>query len=85
MNMHYVHVMTSRSPALIALGATPAATPAAIGLGTWLAPDIVDTVAGFDECRRGNLNKCATWLGPVGALAFTAVGAVIVREGRSGP
>lgn len=42
--------------------------------------DAVDSVAGFDERRRGNLSTRATILGPVGALLFVGLGLLAARE-----
>jgi len=42
--------------------------------------DTVDAVAGFDEARRGNLSTRAIILGPVGALGFAALGALVARD-----
>ncbi len=44
------------------------------------AVDAADSVAGFDELRRGNLSTQATILGPIGAIGFTALGLHIARR-----
>lgn len=44
------------------------------------AVDAADSVAGFDELRRGNLSTRATILGPIGAAGFTALGLHIARR-----
>ena len=62
--------------ALLAAPASAVAPVAALGA----AVDAVDSVAGFDERRRGNLSTRATILGPVGALLFVALGVLVARE-----
>lgn len=47
------------------------------------AVDLTDAIAGFDERRRGNLSTRATILGPVGALGFAALGAIVARDAAS--
>jgi hypothetical protein len=66
----------------IALAATLLAAPpralapvAAVGA----AVDAIDSVAGFDEYRRGNLGTRAMVLGPAGALLFVALGVHVAR------
>ena len=49
---------------------------AAVGV----AIDTADSVAGFDERRRGNLSTQATILGPAGALLLVALGVMVARE-----
>ena len=62
--------------ALLAAPASAVAPVAAVGV----AVDTVDALAGFDERRRGNLSTQATVLGPLGALLFVALGALVARE-----
>ena len=62
--------------ALLAAPASALAPVAALGA----AVDAIDSVAGFDERRRGNLGTRATILGPVGALLFVALGIHVARE-----
>ncbi len=62
--------------ALLAAPASAVAPVAALGA----AVDSIDSVAGFDERRRGNLSTQATILGPVGALLFVALGLHVARE-----
>ena len=62
--------------ALLAAPASAVAPVAALGA----AVDAVDSIAGFDERRRGNLSTQATILGPVGALLFVALGVMVARE-----
>jgi hypothetical protein len=62
--------------ALLAAPAPAVAPVAALGA----AVDAVDSVAGFDERRRGNLSTRATILGPAGALLFVAMGVLVARE-----
>ena len=62
--------------ALLLAPASAVAPVAALGA----AVDTVDSIAGFDERRRGNLSTRATILGPVGALLFVAVGVRVVRQ-----
>lgn len=62
--------------ALLAAPSAARGRVAAIGV----AVDAVDALAGFDERRRGNLSARATLLGPVGALAFVALGVAAARE-----
>ena len=65
--------------ALLAAPASAVAPVAALGA----AVDTIDSVAGFDERRRGNLSTQATLLGPVGALGFVALGLFVAREGSA--
>lgn len=60
------------------LAAPPSSLPAVAATGA--AIDAVDAVAGFSERRRGNLSLQATILGPVGAVLFAALGALVARE-----
>ena len=60
------------------LVAPPAALAPVAALGA--AVDAVDSIAGFDERRRGNLSTRATILGPVGALLFVALGVRVARQ-----
>jgi len=60
------------------LAAPPAALAPVAALGA--AVDAVDSIAGFDERRRGNLSTQATILGPVGALLFVALGVRVARQ-----
>ena len=62
--------------ALLVAPAAAVAPVAALGA----AVDGIDSVAGFDERRRGNLSTQATILGPVGALLFVALGVHVARE-----
>ncbi|HEY5142843.1 MAG TPA: hypothetical protein VII98_05035 [Solirubrobacteraceae bacterium] len=62
--------------ALLLAPASAVAPVAALGA----AVDTVDSIAGFDERRRGNLSTRATILGPVGALLFVAVGVRVARQ-----
>ncbi|MBT0567323.1 hypothetical protein [Williamsia sp. CHRR-6] len=62
--------------ALLAAPGKAVATVAAVGA----VVDAVDAVAGFDETRRGNLGGRAIALGPVGAMGFAALGALVYRE-----
>lgn len=59
-----------------------AAPPSAVGhvARVGAVVDAVDAVAGFDEARRGNLSTRAIILGPVGALGFAALGALVARD-----
>ena len=61
---------------LLAAPASAVAPVAAVGA----LVDTIDSVAGFDERRRGNLSTQATILGPVGALLFVALGIHVARE-----
>lgn len=61
---------------LLAVPAASLAPVAAVGV----AIDAVDAVAGFAEAARGTLTPRATVLGPVGALVFAALGAVVLRR-----
>lgn len=65
--------------ALLAAPASALAPVAALGA----AVDAIDSVAGFDERRRGNLSTQAMLLGPVGALGFVALGLFVAREGSA--
>lgn len=67
----------------LALGAALLAAPtqalrpvAALGAGI----DLVDTVAGWHEGVRGTLTARAIILGPGGALAFAALGGLVLRR-----
>ena len=53
---------------------------AAIGGLQGLDRKAAGQVAGFDEARRGNLSTRAIILGPVGALGFAALGALVARD-----
>ncbi|MBJ7472019.1 MAG: hypothetical protein JHD16_11990 [Solirubrobacteraceae bacterium] len=67
----------------LALAATLlSAPPAAVGrvAAVGVAVDAFDSLAGFDERRRGNLSTRATLLGPVGALGFVALGLLVARS-----
>ncbi len=44
------------------------------------AVDAADSIAGFDEWRRGNLSAQAAILGPIGAIGFAALGIVVARQ-----
>lgn len=70
----------SRELALAAalLAAPPAAVAPVAALGA--AVDAVDSIAGFDEARRGNMSTRAIVLGPVGALLFVALGAHVAQR-----
>ena len=61
---------------LLAAPAAAVAPVAAVGA----IVDTIDSIAGFDERRRGNLGTRATILGPVGALLFAALGVLVARE-----
>jgi hypothetical protein len=61
---------------LLAAPASAVAPVAAVGA----LVDTIDSIAGFDERRRGNLGTRATILGPVGALFFVACGIHVARE-----
>jgi hypothetical protein len=63
------------------LAAPPRALPAVAAVG--VAIDSIDSVAGFDEYRRGNLSTQATVLGPGGAVAFAILGAIVASEARA--
>jgi len=65
--------------ALLAAPASAVAPVAAIGA----AVDTVDSIAGFDEYRRGNMSTQATILGPVGALLFVALGLLVARQAKA--
>ncbi len=62
--------------ALLAAPQSALAPVAALGA----AVDAVDSIAGFDERRRGNLSTRATILGPAGALLFVALGVRVARQ-----
>lgn len=62
--------------ALLAAPASGAAPVAALGA----AIDTVDSIAGFDELRRGNMSTQATILGPVAVLLFAALGFHVARD-----
>lgn len=55
---------------------------AAAGIG--VAIDLVDTVAGLDEYRRGNLSTWATISGPGGAALLATLGLLVLREDARG-
>lgn len=61
------------------LAASPAPALRTVAL-VGAAVDAVDSVAGFDEARRGNLSTRAIVLGPVGAILFTVMGLLVARE-----
>ena len=61
---------------LLAAPAAAVAPVAAVGA----IVDTIDSIAGFDERRRGNLGTRATILGPVGALLFAGLGLFVARE-----
>lgn len=63
-------------------GAMLAAPPSALApvAAVGAAVDAIDSLAGFDERRRGNLSTRATLLGPIGALGFVALGILVARE-----
>ncbi len=63
---------------LITLAAPRSALAPVAAIG--IAVDAVDSVAGFDERRRGNLSTQATILGPGGALALVVLGAIVARD-----
>ena len=44
------------------------------------AVDAIDSIAGFDEARRGNMSTRAIVLGPVGALLFVALGVHVAQK-----
>lgn len=58
--------------------APPSAVAPVAAVGA--AVDAIDSVAGFDERRRGNLSTQALVLGPVGALGFAALGVLVARQ-----
>ncbi len=60
------------------LAAPPAAVAPVAALGA--AVDAVDSIAGFDEARRGNMSTRAIVLGPVGALLFIALGVHVAQK-----
>lgn len=62
--------------ALLAAPAPAVGPVAALGA----AVDAIDSVAGFDERRRGNLSTQATILGPIGALLFVTLGVLVARD-----
>jgi hypothetical protein len=70
----------SREFALAAtlLAAPPALVAPAALVGA--AVDTADSIAGFDEWRRGNLSTQAAILGPIGALGFIALGVFVARQ-----
>ena len=61
---------------LLAAPASALAPVAALGA----AVDTIDSIAGFDEARRGNMTTQATILGPLGALLFVALGIAVARD-----
>jgi hypothetical protein len=66
-----------------ALAATLLAAPPALVAPVALvgaAVDTADSIAGFDEWRRGNLSTQAAILGPIGALGFVALGVLVARQ-----
>jgi hypothetical protein len=66
-----------------ALAATLLAAPPALVAPVALvgaAVDTADSIAGFDEWRRGNLSTQAAILGPIGALGFIALGVLVARQ-----
>lgn len=65
------------------LAAPPSALAPVAAIGA--AVDTVDSIAGFDELRRGNLSTRATILGPIGALGFAALGVHVARKAASVP
>lgn len=64
--------------AVTLLGAPAGAVAPVAAVGA--AVDAVDAVAGFDEARRGNLSARAIILGPVGAVLFATLGALVARR-----
>lgn len=67
----------------LALGASLLAADAkhlraATGIGVIV--DTVDTIAGLDEYRRGNLSTWALISGPGGAALLAVLGALVLRE-----
>lgn len=60
------------------LAAPPAAVAPVAALGA--AVDAIDSIAGFDEARRGNMSTRAIVLGPVGALLFVALGVHVAQK-----
>jgi hypothetical protein len=62
--------------ALLVAPASAAAPVAALGATI----DTVDSIAGFDELRRGNMSAQATILGPVAVLLFAALGVHVARQ-----
>ena len=61
---------------LLAAPASAVAPVATLGA----AVDAIDSIAGFDEARRGNMTTQATILGPLGALLFVALGIAVARD-----
>lgn len=69
--------------ALALLAAPPKATRAVALTGS--AIDAADALLGFDERRRGTLGTRATLLGPVGAVGFAVLGALVAHEAAGDP
>ena len=62
--------------ALLVAPASAVAPVAALGATI----DTVDSIAGFDELRRGNMSAQATILGPVAVLLFAVLGFTVARQ-----